>query len=141
MKKLLGILVLGLFLSGNANSDIITLKCDGDKDYLTRYAVIDLENKKLGFEKTIPKELDYNITSVSEFEIIAETLFVREYEDGYIYKNADILIINRVTGKVTDDRRIEQINYNPDADYNLGGIPIKVIPDVTCKPFEGEAKF
>ena len=64
-----------------------------------------------------------------------------EYTDGYIYKNADIIIINRVNGQVTDDRRIEQINKNPDAKYNYSGIPIKVIPKVTCEPFEGKSKF
>ena len=130
-----------LSFGGYAYSEVITLKCDGEKEYLTRYAVIDFDNKILGFEKTIPNQLDYKITNVSEFEIVAETLFVREYEDGYIYKSANILIINRVTGKVSDDRRIERINYNPDANYNLSGIPVKVIPEVYCKPFEGKAIF
>ncbi len=130
---------LCLLLCGSANSDIITLKCDGE--HATRYAIIDIENKQLGWEKTMPTELDWDITSVSNYEIIAEQLYVREYTDGYIYKNADIIIINRVNGQVTDDRRVEQINKNPDAKYNYSGIPVKVIPKVICEPFEGKAKF
>ena len=139
MKKLFLYVALGLLWCSNANSDVITLKCDGE--HATRYAIIDIENKQLGWEKTMPTELDWDITSVSNSEIIAEQLFVREYTDGYIYKNAKIIIINRVNGQVTDDRRIEQINKNPDAKYSYSGIPIEVIPKVTCEPFEGEAKF
>ena len=68
MKKLLGIVVLGLLLSGNAYSDILDLKCSqdaeriiGNKDFKTywlpqkkMYYKFDLTNRKLienGYDK------------------------------------------------------------------------------------------
>ena len=139
MQKLLGTVVLGLIITTNAFSEIITLKCDGK--YATRYAVIDLDNKKLGFEKSMPRDLNWEIVNVSNYEIVAEKLFMRKYTDGHIYKSTNILIINRINGQVTDDRRVEQINKNPDANYDSSGIPVTVIPKVVCEPFSGEAKF
>jgi hypothetical protein len=139
MKKLYTLLIPILLWSTNVKAETLILKCKGE--YATRYAVIDLKKRLLGWEKTMPTVLDWEVTSSSEFEITAEKLFVREYTDGHIYKSARIITINRVSGEVTNDRRVENINKDPNAEYNPFGIPVLVIPDVTCEPFSGKAKF
>ena len=53
MKKLLGILVLGLLLSGNAYAELITLKCKNKNSkatYPNAFVEIDLKNNKLNYE-------------------------------------------------------------------------------------------
>ena len=45
MKKLLGIVVLGLFLSGNAYSKIISLNCD-NSDKIFEKSEIKIDTKK-----------------------------------------------------------------------------------------------
>lgn len=139
MKKSCTLLILILLWNTNVKAETLVLKCDGE--YATRYAIIDLTKRLLGWEKTMPTELDWEVTSVSEFEITAEQLFVRKYTDGYIYKSAKIITINRISGEVTSDRRVENINENPNAKYDFSGIPVEVIPKVTCEPLSGKAKF
>ena len=112
MKKILGIMVLGLLLSGcNENSTpddkLIVLNCKlkkGDFDL-----IIDLEKNTMKFFEWDP----YTITSISETEIIANNLdqltgnqlrhflnfkryggeltFKQVYHDGKIYRNEKLL--------------------------------------------------
>ena len=50
MKKLLGILVLGLLLSSNANAEIINLKCTHSDLNTPLNVVIDTEKKKVSYQ-------------------------------------------------------------------------------------------
>ena len=139
MRKIFYIFLILFFFQIKLNADEIILHCK--KGNIEKFAVIDFNQKKLSFEQNISKDLDWFITSVNDYEIKAESPFVRTYNDGFIYSSSTILIINRMTGKVSSDRRVEQVNKNPGAKYDLSGIPVIVIPELTCEPLKLEQKF
>ena len=89
MKKLLGIVVLGLLLCGNAYSENINLKCEDPKVNIPMSVVIDQQNKVVSWQGSVPDHYHYE-NGVFSFSMRTET-----YKYSYrLNRNTGTLRIN-----------------------------------------------
>ena len=110
MKKLLGIVVLGLFLSGNAYSKVINLICttklsksvvhgksqiDDISDLIEQVLVIDLSKKTVLDYGSVPglPEMEYENIKVNNSTI--------EWEDDLEQFGYQKYVLNRISGQFT----------------------------------------
>ena len=104
MKKLLGILVLGLLLSGNAYAEEIILDCKGES------VTVDGKSKVNDFDRTIIIDLNKktwkNPGTKTEKLVIQDSFFGKYYIAGYVVgvKNPGIGVmvhkLNRYNGEL-----------------------------------------
>ena len=60
MKKLLGIVVLSLLLSGNAYAELLRLSCVASDKTMTTNVLIDMSEKKWGLFRVILQKLKFH---------------------------------------------------------------------------------
>ena len=92
MKKLLGIVVLGLLLSGNANAEKIILSCKGEflgTKYDDHY-IIDTEKKTLRISNGEDVKVE-----ISDSEILMTNLKTKKSSNGY---NIRLMRFDRYSG-------------------------------------------
>ena len=104
MKQLLGILVLGLLLSGNAYADIIKLICVDDDTLSTLEPKIDTKNKsaimgELSFSVFVG-EMHYSLHGVKE----DVSMYIHRISGGFKSKIGSKVISK---GKCTKDKKLK----------------------------------
>jgi hypothetical protein len=89
MKKLLGIVVLGFLLSGNAYSENINLKCEDPKINIPMSVLIDEQNKLVSWQGSAPDYYHY------ENGVFSFAMTTDEFKYSYrLNRNTGVLIIN-----------------------------------------------
>ena len=141
MKKLLGIVVLGLLLSGNAYADNkIILKCK--QEGVDWVAVIDIDNMSLDMNKLnkgIPTDLRFGIFEVNNKKIIAKTIYKERYSDGYI-KRLITVTIDRYLGTI-DESGKSKIIADTRTDKSYKPYFYKIFFADSCEKFSPKKKI
>ena len=127
MKKLLGIVVLGLLLSGNAYADKKFLVCSSDNKVIEKGVKEFLTSINLDDNFLMINYKKFNIISVHDDKIMAD--FVLKKQNSEYYNHTTILL-NRFTGLM--DYKIQKYKRN-----NQGSIENLRTYDLikfNCKP-------
>ena len=105
MKKLLGVIVLSLLLSGNAYAENINLKCEDPKINFPMNVVIDQKNKVVSWQGSEPDDYHYG-NGVFSFAMKTD-----EFRYSYrLNRNTGALIINAFKfTKEEFDRRLAEV--------------------------------
>ena len=139
MKKLLGIVVLGLLWCNISLADNkIILKC---KRYTDDWvAVIDLENMQFDMNRLkegIPKDLRFGIVDVSDERIIAEAIKTVPTGGGH-FKHLITITVDRYLGTIDDDaKKIEDTR----TDKSGPSFYLKSFFAKECEKFDVNKKF
>jgi hypothetical protein len=129
MKKLLGILVLGLLLSGNAYADKKFLVCSSDNKVIEKGVKEFLTSINLDDNFLMINNKKFNITSVNDEEIKA-VLEIKKKNSEYFNRTRTSIWLNRFTGLM--DYKIQNYKRN-----NQGSIEnLKTYDHIkfNCKP-------
>ena len=127
MKKLLGILVLGLLLSGNAYADKKFLVCSSDNKVIEKGVKEFLTSINLDDNFLMINYKKFNIISVHDDEIMADFILKKQNSEYY---NHTTIWLNRFTGLM--DYKIQKYKRN-----NQGSIENLKTYDLikfNCKP-------
>ena len=127
MKKLLGIVVLGLLLSGNAYADKKFLVCSSDNKVIEKGVKEFLTSINLDDNFLMINYKKFNIISVHDDEIMADFILKKQNSEYY---NHTTIWLNRFTGLM--DYKIQKYKRN-----NQGSIENLKTYDLikfNCKP-------
>ena len=158
MKKLLGIVVLGLFFCSIGIAEIIHLKCDQQSrggSTPNVFMTIDFEKNRVGFNRgSVPTELGYNIYQMDDYKIYlegenySESISANSETFGQVMGTVtylEKLIIDRTVGRVDSDLRewpwkvIKATGNATDGRAVYGRSSMHELEN--CEVFESEAKF
>ena len=150
MKKLLGIVVLGLLWCNVGFAEIINLKCkSASVSYITYIAQIDLNKGTFDANHEsdgLPKKHRFSISKVTDSVIIANAIKTEEYSDGARLEQEIIITIDRMIGTINEHyKTIEDtrdLNKSIEDQVAAYGIQLTTLGNmVECESFKTEAKF